>query len=159
MATFSNLFEHGGTRSQRQAIELLTICSNPVDCDRLRSIINETNWTFHCAGTLQHALNLLRVRAVPIVLCAAGMSDSNWKDVIRSVKELTEEPAVIVFTEEADERLWSEMIRNGAQDVLTKPFDAADLYEVVSLSYRDWSVRRARAISGAHSSSSGVEQR
>lgn len=126
----------------RQRVELLAICHNPADRARLESIVEQPDWTVHWVPTISAAITFLKRNAVPVVLCCTEMVDGSWHDLLRLVSDLSEVPSVVVFTEDADESLWAEIMAGGAQDVLTKPFDADDFYEVVSLAFHAWAGRR-----------------
>jgi DNA-binding response OmpR family regulator len=134
--------EHKQSKSATKRIEVLTISAGAADCDRLREIFSHTNWIFRCAPDLGAAMDVLREHPVPVVLCGAAASDCNWRDVLRTVQDLTCPPEVVVITEDADESLWREIFDAGARDVLTKPFDPSDLYEVISLASHAWRLRQ-----------------
>jgi DNA-binding response OmpR family regulator len=151
----SNTASDDGREFPRARIEVLTICPDPADSAQLRWIMSHTNWRCHCAASVAQGFDLLRTTNVSVMLCATEMGDGTWEDVIRLLRERSNAPTVIVFTERADEALWSDIIRAGAQDVLTKPFDPADLYEVISLAYRARDLRASR--SGQLASTSGNE--
>ena len=64
-------------------------------------------------------------------------------------------PRLVVATWLADDRLWAEVLDLGGFDVLQKPFEARELFRVVSLALRDWNdewgvtaATRSRAAAG-----------
>ncbi len=134
--------EHKRSESATNRIEVLTIYAGAADCDRLREIFSHTNWIFRCAPDLSAAMDILGKHPVPVVLCGAASSDCDWRDVLTAVQDLPCPPEVIVFTEDADESLWREIFDAGARDILTKPFDPSDLYEVISLACHAWRLRQ-----------------
>jgi response regulator RpfG family c-di-GMP phosphodiesterase len=132
---------------QGPRVEILTVCSNRLDWVQLRAMMVHTNWRSYCVTTVSCALSVMRAQVIPIVLCATQLPDGTWKDILAAARKATDSARVIVFTEQADESLWSEIIAAGAHDVLTKPFDRSDLNEVVSLAYRQWLRARGRKLS------------
>lgn len=122
----------------RRRIEVLAITTSSDDCGRLRSIMSHTNWAFHCVSKVSAALDFLRGHVLPVVLCAASPGDTTWKELVLAIKELPNPPKVIVYAEEGNGKMWAEILAGGVHDVLTKPLEAADLYEAVSLAWRSW---------------------
>ena len=47
----------------------------------------------------------------------------------------------------ADEAFWAEVLNLGAYDVLMKPFDATEVFRVVSLAWLSWKNDRERLVS------------
>ena len=119
-------------------IDILAVCGTAWDRYLLQAIVAETNWSLRCVNSVAAAKRLLLERPVPVVLSASELEDGTWQDVVRLVRALPEDGRIIVFTVEADEHLWQQILDAGADDVLTKPFDASDCLEVVCLAYHSW---------------------
>ena len=66
------------------------------------------------------------------------MLDANWKDVLAELSNLPDAPLLIVASRLADESFWAEVLNLGAYDVLMKPFDATEVFRVVSLAWMNW---------------------
>ena len=124
-------------------IEVLAVSDAASDCYTLQAILSETNWQLQCVNSVTAAKRLLSERPIPVVLCATELVDGTWRDVIEAVRGVSERGKTIVFTSKADEHLWEQILAAGADDVLTKPFDASDLFEVVCLAYHAWARQHA----------------
>ena len=122
----------------QQRLEVLVICDTALDSIRLQSILGHTNWVVHCTSTLQTAANLLQSRSVPVVVCAAEVCDGTWEDALEMLRELSQPLKLVVYTGAAGERLWPKILDSGAYDVLGKPFQPEEMFEVVSSAYRAW---------------------
>jgi DNA-binding response OmpR family regulator len=70
-----------------------------------------------------------------------------WKDLLRAVEALRNPPPLIVTSRLADECLWAEVLNLGGYDLLMKPFDATEVFRVVSLAWLSWKNRLERATS------------
>ena len=102
--------------------EVLTICMDVPDCDRLRATISHTNWSFDCVAALSDTLQRLREHLASVVVCGTPLRDGTWKDIVRSIETLSHpHPEIVVFTEGVDERVWREVLDSEAYDVLSKP--------------------------------------
>lgn len=89
--------------------------------------------------TLREASEVLGRASV--VLCEAELPDASWRDVIGCAEAVFDPPLVIVTARLADNRLWAEVLNEGGQDVLAKPFRSAEvLYSLTS------SLRRRDAV-------------
>src|SRR5207247_10739198 len=60
------------------------------------------------------------------------------KDLLDELSACGHPPRMIVTSEIADERLWTEVLNVGGFDVLLKPLDPKELFRVVSLARRSW---------------------
>ena len=115
------------------------ICISPVEEDQsaLLRIVSrlETNggpnWRLHAVSSLTQALALLHTGDIPIVVCDRDLGSSTWKEVFQDLLRLPDPPLLIVSSQDADDRLWAEVLNLGAYDVLTKPFDAAEAIRVL----------------------------
>jgi DNA-binding response OmpR family regulator len=75
---------------------------------------------------------------LPVILTERDLPPFSWKDVLNSVSHLINPPRLIVASENPDARLWGEVLNLGAYDVLSKPFDSRELFQVISAAWRDW---------------------
>jgi DNA-binding response OmpR family regulator len=120
----------------------------PLEADflGLAAILDRTRWIVNRVPGRSEAARMLRRAATPVVICERDLPDGTWRDVVALADSITDSPAVIVTARAADERLWAEMLDAGGYDVLVKPFDAREVFRIVSLACRWWySERRRRA--------------
>ncbi len=89
----------------------------------------------HFCSQVDAALKVLRNQRVPIVLCD---SDADWRGLLEEMSELPHPPFLIVTSRLADDRLWSEALNLGAYDVLSKPFDRAEVARVLMMAWIRW---------------------
>ena len=62
-----------------------------------------------------------------MVLSELQLPDGNWKDVLGQLAPMIERPRLIVFSRNADNRLWEEVLNLGAFDLLITPFREHEL--------------------------------
>jgi DNA-binding response OmpR family regulator len=74
------------------------------------------------------------------------MPDGDWKSLIDRL-ESGNRPAVVVTSDNADNRMWAEVLNLGAYDLLLKPFDALEVLRAVALAWH--SRQRSHALSGS----------
>jgi DNA-binding response OmpR family regulator len=75
---------------------------------------------------------------MPVVIAESQLPDASWKDALAGLSRMAEPPRLIVSSRLADEFLWAEVLNLGGYDVLTKPFDPAEVFRVISLAWLDW---------------------
>lgn len=127
-----------GAEKTGPRLEVLTINSEGHDCASLQSIMRHTNWAFHCAPDLAQALEFLKRRFVPVVVCSKELPDATWKDVLAAMARFPIPPKVLVYSHQADDAFWMEVLKSGAYDVLPAPFSAEEVLRLVSLACRTW---------------------
>jgi DNA-binding NtrC family response regulator len=120
---------------------LLAVGTDEEDLFYLRSICAGTGWKLHEAHTVARALGYLNGESVSVVLCDEHLPDGRWTAVLDNVVRLPEPPLLIVWTRNADNRLWAEVLNLGGFDVLAAPFQVAEAVHVISAALRNWQRR------------------
>ena len=127
-----------------RTVTVLAISPNEEDHRFLANIFSHTNWQLREARTWRDALALLGRQRVPVLVCERQLLDATWKEVLAGLSHLAERPVLIVASRLADESFWAEALNLGAYDVLMKPFDATEVFRVVSLAWLSWKNERER---------------
>jgi FixJ family two-component response regulator len=105
-------------------------------------MLEPTNVTMSEGSTCREALYSMASRQVAAILCEALL---DWKELLSYLAEVLEPPLLIVTSRLADQRLWAEALNLGSWDVLTKPFNEAEVRRVVESALHHWSERLRRA--------------
>ena len=112
----------------------------------LQHKFEEANWKLYVARTIRGALmQLSRVR-VSIVICERQLPAGNWKDVLSHLAPLVDRPNLIVVSRQVDGRLWSEVVNQGAFDLLATPFREAELAFVIGSAWLNWTGEHERRL-------------
>jgi DNA-binding NtrC family response regulator len=128
----------------REFINILLVSGSIEDHLSLSDLISHSNWGLRHALGCGEALELLKERPIPVVICDCDLSDGTWQDLWREIGELPSPPRLIVSSRMANERLWGEVLNLGAYDLLTKPFEASEVFREGYLAWHSWRDERAR---------------
>ena len=127
--------QHTNSTGLSAGVKVLSISPNDEDYRALGMIFSHTNWTILRVESGADALAYLKSHEISVVLCARTFRDGVWKDVLKQVRRLEHPPEVVVFASHADDWLWADVLEQGGYDVLESPFDAPEVYRVVSLAW------------------------
>lgn len=127
-----------GAEKTGPRLEVLTINNEGHDCASLQSIMRHTNWIFHCVPNLAKALEFLGNHFVPVIVCSKELPDATWKDVLAAMARFPIPPKVLVYSHQANDAFWMEVLKSGAYDLLPAPFNAEEVLRLVSLACRKW---------------------
>jgi len=119
-------------------VTVLLVSGQPVDRSSLQQILARSRWKLQVRATCPQGLALLRQRRIPVVICDAGQSDTNWRSLLREMSHLSSPPSLIVSSRLADERLWAEVLNLGGYDVLSTPFDGREVLRACFLAWQNW---------------------
>jgi CheY-like chemotaxis protein len=97
--------------------------------------------TLQPSPTLASTLALLRTHRIPIVLCDDDACPEAWREILRACKLLPAPPCVIVTSRLAGDRLWMELLNEGAFDLLSKPFDPPNVMRIIHSAWVHWQNR------------------
>jgi two-component system KDP operon response regulator KdpE len=87
------------------------------------------------SGTGQSALSILVSEPVDLMLLDLGLPDCDGKEIIRTVREWSEIPIIVVSGRNQDKDK-AAMLDLGADDYLTKPFSATELMARIRVALR-----------------------
>ena len=128
-----------------KVVTVLLVSAAEADHRTLGHLFQHTNWTLLESWNCAEALQLLRSSAIPVIICDSRLPDGAWVDILQSLRGFACPPLLIVSARLADDRLWAEVMGEGAWDVLEKPFNQAELVRVVSLAWLAWKDQFQRA--------------
>jgi DNA-binding NtrC family response regulator len=104
----------------------------------LIGILRGFGYNVEWSTTLSDGLAGLRTTAVPAIICESNLPDGNWKDLVQHVSSFEPHPLVIVSDQDADDRLWADVLTAGAYDLLQEPFEADEVIRSLSLAIQYW---------------------
>ncbi len=136
--TASSASELTDTLQPERIVTVLAISPLEEDHSRLRVIFSHTRWQILSLSSWAEAKTFLAQHPIPVVVSERELGDATWKDVLAGFPELADPPALIVTSRQADEYLWAEVLNLGGYDVLMKPFDATEVFRVISLAWLHW---------------------
>jgi DNA-binding response OmpR family regulator len=120
-------------------VTVLAVLPEREDQASLRNIFSHSNWKVKFAQTFEEAEIYLRGQPVGVVITECTLAPGrSWKNLLDEIVTTAVPPPLIVTDRFADELLWSEVLNLGGYDVLMKPFDANEVYRVVSLAWLFW---------------------
>ena len=124
---------------------VISLAISPFEADLLflRHMFDDANWKLFTAHTCKEGMAQLDHEQIPIVICEAHLPDGSWKDVLSRLAPILEPPRVIVASNDADERLWSEVLNLGGFDLLTTPFHQVEVGYAIGSAWVDWKYGRA----------------
>jgi DNA-binding NtrC family response regulator len=126
------------TPSPARTAAVLAVSPWSADLLRLREILSPRNWKLHEGSDCGEALALLRGQSFPVLLCERYHADGSWKDLSAATAGLPAPPNLIVFSRQADESLWAEVLNMGGFDVLITPFQPEEVLRVTFAAWSRW---------------------
>ena len=100
---------------------------------RLRYLFDSTKWRLAQASGFEEACSYLAFEEpVTVIVCERQLRTLHWKDLLDEVVVLSKPPAFVVSSPEEDIEVWAEALNLGADDVLATPFEANEVYWVLS---------------------------
>jgi FixJ family two-component response regulator len=115
----------------RGPIDVLAILSGEQDQAQLANAPEK--WRLRFVRSYEEAQAILRERTAKVIVTDYRIDDRHsWRDLLENRPSAIPPPLVIVVDRNADERMWIEVLTEGAVDLLSKPLNRAELYRVLS---------------------------
>ena len=105
--------------------------------------------TLQPSPTLESTLARLRAGRIPIVLCDDDAHPQAWREILRACRLLSPPPCLIVTSRRAGDRLWMELLEEGAFDLLSKPLDPSDVMRTLHSAWVHWRNRHGLSAGAA----------
>lgn len=140
-------FEHLPKNSPTsQIVAVLVVSPLEADHDCLRAIFSHSNWKIFRVHDCREAFDFLSRHVLAVLVCERDLPDGSWKTLLESLSTRPVPPLVVVTARNADENLWAEVLELGAYDVLSKPFDRAEVTKIISLAWLRWKEQATSSI-------------
>lgn len=86
-----------------------------------------------------NALGYLRTRQVTVVIYDYDLGINHWRTFLAQIPKINNRPPkVIVASRHADNRFWGDVINQGGDDVLGKPFIGAEVLHAIRSMDQHW---------------------
>jgi DNA-binding NtrC family response regulator len=135
---------------------LLTVSGFEDDHRALREVFADVRWNLTSARTIEEAVQASSAVTVPVLLCEQGLPDGDWRILLGRIASLRRPPRLVVYSRQADEPLWAEVLNVGGWDVLAKPFEATEVFHVVSSAWESWRWQWNRTVCNGHARASAL---
>jgi FixJ family two-component response regulator len=120
--------------------------------ESLRMLL-KPNYEVHTANSVEAGIRLLREKRPDAIISDIRMPGTNGIDGLRRIREIDPHVAVIMLTGFGALETAQEALRLGANDYISKPFDAREMRDVISRN-----VERTRLHRTAESASSEIKE-
>jgi DNA-binding NtrC family response regulator len=116
----------------------LAVSQHEKDLAFLQRMFDDAKWTLYKARTYREGMVELGRGRLHVTICECELPDGTWKDVISHLAPWSERPRLIVMSNHADERLWSEVLTMGGFDVLATPLKETEAAYAIGSAWLDW---------------------
>jgi DNA-binding response OmpR family regulator len=131
-----------GAPAPERVVTVLAVSDSEDDHGWLGEIFRRSRWRILSARSCGEAFEILQSQRIPVVVCECALPDGSWKSLLNRFAQSADEPLLVVTSRQADDRLWAEVLNLGGYDVLSKPFDRAEVVRVISAAWLHWRQRR-----------------
>jgi len=107
-------------------MKVLVIEDNPRLADRIKNLLQK-NYLVELASSGDEAISLATSQTTDIILLDLGLPDMNGLEVCQKIRELSVTAPILVLTGVDDIPSKVGLLNAGADDYMTKPFDATEL--------------------------------
>ena len=102
--------------------------------ESLRMILKPI-YKIHTAANGKEALELIQKENIDLVTLDLNMPGLSGVDVLKEIKKIKSDVEVIIITGYGTLKNAQEVIRHGASDFISKPFNVADIIAIISKSF------------------------
>jgi len=116
------------------------LCFSAIEDDhaQLGEIFSHSNWNLYHASNLAEALTLLRAREVAVVIASDLPPGMNWGEFMELLRVGSPSPRIVAALRFSETSRWSDALQRGVFDVLAKPFDAREVFQVAGFAWMQW---------------------
>jgi len=111
---------------------LLVVSPDHEDHAFVRRIVDEWEWPVLSAYGCDEALDMAQRHEVAVVIAERHLGNDCWKSMWNVLSRAARPPMLIVTSQDADNRLWAEVLNLGGWDVLAKPLNGLEVERSVT---------------------------
>lgn len=130
-------------RKQPSPIPVVLASACEDDRHSLRSLLQGTQWLLLEAAAWTEVQNLAGAIVSPVILCDRNLPGLKWQNGVSAVRAAIGDPCIILLSDVSDPYLWDELVQHGGFDVLTRPFQRADVLSLLGFAHTHWKAGRA----------------
>lgn len=152
MSFHSEMTAPGSLRSSQQITEvdvgraavtdIVTVASDPKVHAQIGALFRRFGWCLAPLRSGAAAINFTSDNLAAVALCEEKLPDGTWRDLAAAFNAQPYSPSLIVIAE--DKSLVSEVAQQGGFDVLTRPFNQADVLWAVASAWHAWMTKYER---------------
>ncbi len=133
----------------RMEARVLVVDSGPETRNALKQVLDLAGCTVEIAENASQALKIVNEGALDLVIADFDLPAKDGLYLLRKIREVGEEPPVILMSGRRDVETAVEAMKSGALDFLQKPFPPEEVETLLSaISERKQERTRSRAVSG-----------
>lgn len=137
--------EHAEGKRAKTDVPVLLIAASALDRSVLHELLDNTQWRITSVTCCEEALDTLRSRTVPIVLCDRDLPGLHWRQAVNILRSVSYPVSIIVTSQVSDGYLWNAVVDQGGFGVLAKPFALADVLQTLEFAFSDWTMKLPRS--------------
>lgn len=130
-----------------EPVSVLAVLTNAHGQEMTR-LFAHTRWRLRVVESVNEAACELLKQPVSVVVCDARLADGTWRDMLHEIEVRGSGASLIVTCQQADDRLWCEVLNRGAYDLLAHPFEPREVYSVITAAWRH--AKNASALASCH---------
>jgi DNA-binding response OmpR family regulator len=93
--------------------------------------LTQSNHDVHVAETADDAFTIAKIERVDVILLDTNLHDASGGSTLERLRQVRRDVPIIMLTAKADEELARDMLRHGAFEYVTKPFNLDHLIRVI----------------------------
>jgi DNA-binding NtrC family response regulator len=121
--------------TRRPTIRIVLASGHADDRETLNAILAGSPWELVGVASLREAITALHWVTAPIVLLDQDLDGSPWQNAVRLLTRVRPRTRVTILANDAGPHLCAEVARQGAFDLLTRPFDRQQVYATLTCAY------------------------
>lgn len=112
--------------------KILIIDDDVYICDILTKLLQNNGFLVEYVFTALNAQKKLKTTTYDIVLCDFRLPDGDGLEILRKIKTLSPDTAVIIMTAYADIKMAVKLMKSGASDYVTKPLQSEEIVQIIN---------------------------
>jgi len=106
------------------------------DYQKLQALLHDTKWSVARALSWGEVSSFCGRGVSPVVLVDRHFQGSDWRFTLASLLNTTANCCLILVSDVSDPYLWNELVQHGGFDVLTRPFEQAEVHRTLAFAQK-----------------------
>ena len=121
-----------------RVLRVLFVSALESELEFMRAFFARTNWSLSLAQSLQEAAILLASEQISVIITDRELAGGSWQDLMHLARGCILPPVLIVTHRFSEIEMLDQLLKQGAYDVLAKPFQEIELSQIISFAWLRW---------------------
>jgi DNA-binding NtrC family response regulator len=127
-----------GCEVEDRLIRVLFVTGNRHDHESLSALLAGTAWGLSHAWNCAEVMRAVQRGSFPIIVLGSDVPEEDWANILEFANQQIPPSKIIAVSGFSQEVRWQGLLDRGAYDILARPYQAGETFQVMGFAWLQW---------------------